>query len=296
MDAILSKYHDDFLDGSETIYNYVPSTNFTYLFYAQIVGIQKLGPNYYNELAMAKEYMVQYTMEGEGSVIIENEEFIVKKGDILIIPNYKHHILKTINGKPWKIAFIHIFDNEIVTRITEKIYTKHKFVIHNVDENKIVPYIKEIISLLSDNLEKNEFKVSSVIYKILMEICEQSNVFKSDDIDFELAGVINFLKQNYNKPIKLKDILTYTNYSKNHLERLFKSKMNMTIKDFISKLRLRKAQELILTTNMYFKGIALSVGLSDYRSLVYLFQNSVGMTPSEYRIRGKKLLKEEKSS
>lgn len=71
--------------------------------------------------------------------------------------------------------------------------------------------------------------------------------------------------------------------------------MNMTIKDFISKLRLRKAQELILTTNMYFKEIALSVGLSDYRSLVYLFQNSVGMTPSEYRIRGKKLLKEEKS-
>ena len=47
---------------------------------------------------------------------------------------------------------------------------------------------------------------------------------------------------------------------------------------------------------MYFKEIALSVGLSDYRSLVYLFQNSVGMTPSEYRIRGKKLLKEEKSS
>lgn len=292
MKSIISKYFDDFLNGSKTIYNYNPSNMFPYVFYAQIVGIQSLGPDYYNELGLAKEYLIQYTMEGEGLVTLTNEQFTVKKGDLLIINNYQHHILKTINNKSWKIAFIHIYDNELLTKLIEKIFSKHRYVIHDIDENIIVPYIENIIELLSNNTLKNDFKVSSLIYQILMNICEYSNSFNPELIDFELSGVINFLNQNYNKPIQLKDILEYTNYSKNHLERLFKAKTNMTIKDYISRLRLRKSQELILTTNMYFKEIALSVGLSDYRSLVYLYQNALKMTPSEFREKGKQLIKE----
>lgn len=68
--------------------------------------------------------------------------------------------------------------------------------------------------------------------------------------------------------------------------------MNITIKDYISRLRLRKSQELILTTNMYFKEVALSVGLTDYRSLVYLYQNALGMTPSEFREQARKIINE----
>ena len=62
--------------------------------------------------------------------------------------------------------------------------------------------------------------------------------------------------------------------------------MHMTIQEYIAHLRLARAQELILTTNMYFKEIALAVGLTDYRSLVYLFKNTIGITPTEYRERG----------
>ena len=295
MKSIISKYYDDFLAGSKTIHNPYPTNILPYLFYVQIAGIQQLGPDYYNELGLAKEYMIQYTLEGEGSVNLNNEEFTVKKGDLLIINNYQHHILKTINNKPWKICFIHIYDNEMVTKIIEKIYSKHRYVIHNIDENVIFPYINNIVNILSTTNDKNDFKVSSLVYQLLMNICEYSNSFESEVVDFEIAGVINFLNQNYNKPIQLKDILEYTNYSKNHLERLFKSKMNMTIKDYISRLRLRKSQELMLTTNMYFKEIALSVGLTDYRSLVYLYQNALGMTPSEFRERGKQIFEENKN-
>lgn len=69
--------------------------------------------------------------------------------------------------------------------------------------------------------------------------------------------------------------------------------MNVTIKDSIARLRLRKDQELISSTNMYFKEIAIQVGLTDYRSLVYLFQTSLGITPSEYRERSKVNQREE---
>ena len=286
MESILSNFYDDFLDGSTTVYNYAPSTHYRYLFYAQIVGIQNIGPKYYNELAMAKEYLIQYTLDGEGYLKINNEEMILKKSDLLIIPNYYHHIFKPVEGKKWRIAFIHIFENEMVMEIVNRLYKKHRYVIHNVEEEKIVGHLTHIIDLLSEDLRANECKVSAEVYSLLMEICEQSDAFEGDFIDNELASVINFLRQNYNTPIRLKDVLERANYSKNHLERLFKSKMHMTIQEYVAHLRLARAQELILTTNMYFKEIALAVGLTDYRSLVYLFRNTIGLTPTEYREKG----------
>jgi len=293
MDSIIAKYRDDFLEGSETVYNYAPFTNYSYLLYAQIVGIQNIGSNYYNELELAKEYMVQYTLDGEGICIVNGHELHVKKGDLLLLSNYQHHILKPVEGKTWKFAFVHIYNNDLVADIVNKFYAKHRYVFSGISEDKILPYIRNMINLLNEDFKKNEFKVSSQIYQLLMTICEETNVIQSDYVDSELSGVIHFLNQSFNTPIKLKDILRHTNYSKNHLERLFKSRMNMTIKDYISRLRLRKAQELIATTNMYYKEIAIQVGLTDYRSLVYLFQNSLGITPTEYRERSRRVQKEE---
>lgn len=293
MDSIFSLYRDDFLDGSETVYNYAPFTNYNYLLYAQIVGIQNIGSNYYNELQYAKEYLVSYTLEGEGIIIMDGLELTIKKGDLLFVPNYYHHIIKPKKNCSWKFAFIHIYDNELIQQIASKFYAKHRYVYHGLSQDKVLPYIKNIINLLNEDLKKNEFKVSSEIYSLLMSICEATNVVQSDYVDSELAGVIHYLNNNYNNPIKLRDILAHTNYSKNHLERLFKLKMNVTIKDYIARLRLRKAQELISSTNMYFKEIAIQVGLTDYRSLVYLFQTSLGITPSEYRERSKVNQREE---
>lgn len=293
MDSFFAKYRDDFLEGSETVYNYAPFSNLNYLLYAQIVGIQSIGSNYYNELEFAKEYMVQMTLEGSGKCIVDGNEFIVNKGDLMVLSNYQHHIFMPIEGKEWKFAFVHIYHNDLVADIVNKFFLKHRYVFNGYKEENIVPYIKKMIELLKEDFRKNEFKVSSLIYQLLMKVCEETNVIQSDYVDSELSGVINYLNQNYNYPLKLKDILKHTNYSKNHLERLFKSRMNMTIKDYISRLRLRKAQELISTTNMYYKEVATKVGLSDYRSLVYLFQTSLGITPTEYRERSKLVQKQE---
>jgi len=268
---IFSNYKDDFLKDSKTIYNYVPNTTYDYLFYAQIIGIQNIGPNYYNELAYAKEYLIQYTIEGEGYINLEGEEFTVTKGDLLIVPNYFHHIFKPISGKNWKIAFVHIFENPTVVDIFKRIFLKTRYVMHGISSDIILNPINKILALMSENIMDSEFKVSQEIYGLLMNICEQSQAFIKDSID------------NYNTNIKISDILSRSHYSKNHLERLFKSKMKMTMQEYIYHLRLTKAQELIIGSNLYFKEIAEMVGLSDYRALVYLFKNYLGITPSEYR-------------
>lgn len=287
MPAMISKYVDDFLDGSVTAYNYFPASDLSYLFYCQIAGIQSIGPNYYNELAQAKEYMIQYTLEGMGTAIIDGEELTIRAGDVLLLSNYRHHIFRPIPGSPWKIAFVHIFANETVTAIFERFSSHTNGILHGVRENIVLPHIRRIIMLLQEDPYKNEYAISGELYNLLMTLCTHASTVETNAIDNRLLSVVHYIKNNYNTHITMQDILKHSPYSKNHLERCFKRQMHMTIQEYISYLRLKKSQELLLTTNRYFNEIAAQVGLTDYRSLIYLYKKRLGITPTEYKQKNK---------
>lgn len=283
MKPILSKCVDDFLDGSDTVYNYDPPSVLDFLFYAQIAGIQKIGNNYYNEVAYAKDYQIQYTIDGEGDAIINGIHYTISKGDILVIPNFIHHIFRPIPGKNWEIAFIHIFDNHFVAKTYEYLMARQGFFFHGIYDTPILARIQTSLRLLHEDPVKNAPDISAEIYAMLMYLTGLASQKHPETRRGDLSGVLRYIQQYYNTPIKLQDILQYFHYSKNHLERLFKDEMHMTIQQYISSLRLKKAEELISTSSYTFKEIAHMIGLNDYRSLVYLFQKTIHMTPTAYQ-------------
>lgn len=68
----------------------------------------------------------------------------------------------------------------------------------------------------------------------------------------------------------------------------FKKLLNMTGTDFILKLRLEKAQDLILASSCSISEIAYSVGFSDPKYFSKVFKKNFQSTPSQYRNAVKK--------
>ena len=161
--------------------------------------------------------------------------------------------------------------------------SKYGFVIKGVKQEDIVPYIHKIIKLLKEKKENYEMMTSALIYEMLLKIVENSPSGNKEKIDVSISNVVSYIKNNFDQKITIKNILEHTTYSKNHMERLFKEKMHMTMKDYLYSLRLRRAQELLITTDLSLKEIAEATGLSEYRALYYLFIHNIGCTPNEFR-------------
>ena len=53
--------------------------------------------------------------------------------------------------------------------------------------------------------------------------------------------------------------------------------------DFLRRLRMQRAEELIARSKMNFSQIAFNVGFSDPKYFTKCFKKETGMTPSEYR-------------
>ena len=69
----------------------------------------------------------------------------------------------------------------------------------------------------------------------------------------------------------------------NYFSSLFKKQLNITVREYILRLRIQKAKELMADPDLKLIDIALSVGYQDAAHFNRAFKNVTGRTPSQYR-------------
>lgn len=71
--------------------------------------------------------------------------------------------------------------------------------------------------------------------------------------------------------------------SASRLEHLFKEHVNLSIRAYVHERRLRRAAELIASTDERISQICYASGFSDPSNFNHAFKKSFGVTPKEYR-------------
>ncbi len=86
--------------------------------------------------------------------------------------------------------------------------------------------------------------------------------------------------------LSLSHVAGQVGVSPNHLSRLFGSATGETFVEFVTRLRMERAKELLSQTKMPSSEIGIAVGYSDPHYFYYLFKKTQGCTPKEYRAGG----------
>lgn len=93
-----------------------------------------------------------------------------------------------------------------------------------------------------------------------------------------------FIDSNYHLSIDLNNIADEAAFSKYHFIRLFQSIYKSTPHQYMMKLRIDKAEEL-LKDDVNVKDVCCAVGFDSVSSFTALFRKMKGCTPSEFRAR-----------
>lgn len=98
-----------------------------------------------------------------------------------------------------------------------------------------------------------------------------------------IKRVMAYIKTNYSEDMSLKTLAAGFNVNANYLGRLFKEELGEFFSDYLNKIRIDKAKELLLTTNQSIREVSLSVGYADPNYFYTLFKKFTGISPAEYR-------------
>lgn len=99
----------------------------------------------------------------------------------------------------------------------------------------------------------------------------------------EIEAVCRYMKEHYSEKITLISIADSVGFSKYYISRLFKQHMGVTIIDYLIKVRLDKAKELLAKGDYSIKQISFMVGYSDPNYFTWSFKKYLGISPIKYR-------------
>ncbi|RKD24922.1 AraC-type DNA-binding protein [Caminicella sporogenes DSM 14501] len=102
-----------------------------------------------------------------------------------------------------------------------------------------------------------------------------------------VANVNEYIKNNYMNDLTLNFIADVFYISPNYLSTIFNEKNNMSLTDYINKVRVEKAKEYLLDTDMKISVISKKVGYNNISYFSHIFKKITKYTPREYRLKNK---------
>lgn len=92
------------------------------------------------------------------------------------------------------------------------------------------------------------------------------------------------VETNYTSPdFSITALADEFHVSVSYMSYLFKKELNQNFSDFLWNLRLEKAKELLLTTDLPIDVVSLSVGYLNASSFRRKFKQAIGVSPSQFR-------------
>ncbi len=104
--------------------------------------------------------------------------------------------------------------------------------------------------------------------------------FSSDGI---LEAVLGYINHHYDEDIKLKTLARKFGYNSSYLGKIFSQKYEVSFNDYLHKVRIEKAMELLIGENYKIYEIANLVGYANVDYFHIKFREHAGTTPAKYR-------------
>ncbi len=112
---------------------------------------------------------------------------------------------------------------------------------------------------------------------------QSTDVIAAEDADIKEA--LLFIKENFKKPIQVRDVVGATSLSRRMLELKFKNLLKRSIKDEINKTRIEYIKRNLMNSNIPICKIAGSLEFSHTGHFSRFFKKTTSLSPKEFRIK-----------
>ena len=141
-------------------------------------------------------------------------------------------------------------------------------------------YTFSMMALLNTILEK------MLEYDKYIQVSEKETASEHRNIK-RLNTVISYIQNNYMHYVTLKDLAEYMNLDMYYLSHFIKERLGISFQKYVARLRLERAENLLLNTNLRNIDICIESGFSDYKYMSKAFFNEYQCTPTQYRQKNK---------
>lgn len=151
-----------------------------------------------------------------------------------------------------------------------------------VDDNEMMKKLQPISRL---NKCSTIQQVKLEVISLLEYICDYFLKKNKTKTEFKLSrDIIDYIENNYkDENLSVSMIGDHFNMTPNYLSRIFKNEVGEGLHDYIERIRIEKAKELILNEKINISEVGKLVGYSNSKTFIRVFKKIKGTTPGKFR-------------
>ncbi|QHQ60269.1 helix-turn-helix domain-containing protein [Anaerocolumna sedimenticola] len=228
-------------------------------------------------------------LSGDLEVLVEDEQFTLKENDLILINSNQVH--ETYSKDCVLIALqvrLSMFHMDWLN--SENVFFQCNSCIQGNNEH--FDYIREIIAKLielnTSTVSCNQLLCFSYVCRLIYELlrhfkAEQPSVIRTQKQMERLQNIIEYIENNFNREITLNELAGTVYLSPSYLSHFFEKNMNISITNYLTKIRIEHSIDFLLNTDYSIEKIAELCGFSNPRSYASFFRKQYNKLPSQFR-------------
>lgn len=134
------------------------------------------------------------------------------------------------------------------------------------------------------DLVKTIDEIDKIHSAMCYDFCEAMQNLKTEHvISRSIVLTLDYISSHIHGNILLSELAENVNLSENYLSRLFAKEMNITIHDYINRMKIEKARNLLCYSDYSIIDIANYLAFSSQSHFITIFKKYEGITPHKYR-------------
>ncbi|WP_169713626.1 AraC family transcriptional regulator [Paludifilum halophilum] len=241
---------------------------------------------YWDGLLREKDtnFIFQYTLSGSGILELGQTIHPIHPGEAFIVkvPSDHRYYIPSHSEK-WDFVFITL-QGELAEQCWSFLQDTIGPILRIDPDSKLIRLLLKTYRETVDRKITDAYHASARGYEFIMECYRfAKKLEKTKALPVHVAQAVSFIQTNFHHPITLNDMAKASSLSKYYLIKQFNEYLHATPIQFLTKIRIEQATQLLLNTNLPIKKIATEVGFSNDNYFNKVFQKMMGMSAGTFR-------------
>lgn len=248
-----------------------------------------------------KEVEFLLVEQGELTVQIADDEFVVGAGDVVLFGSREPHATRVTSNGPVQYIVLQLDLQQHLDQSTVSNMKVFSEVVRPLSKLNYIfrenPQAKERIILdiqeIHEEMERKEagyeLAVSARIKNMLLVLLRSDKRNQLHDYDDPLIERISpalaFIERHLSDKITIEDMTRQVNLSYYYFVKVFKKAVGMSFTDYVNFKRIKRAEQLLLTENLSMMEVADRVGISNLGHFYEMFKRINGCSPKQFQNR-----------
>lgn len=251
------------------------------------IGAYQTAPHHFVDRPRgASEHILIVCQGGQGVCAVKNRRHRLTTGHAIVLPAGVPHRYWADESDPWKIFWVHFTGARSDDHIAMLGLPPPRPVCWLHDLSSVTEAFEQTYRhTLGGYTDVDLYGLSTGLSRLLglCRLSQRSSDVRRRHAEEQVLKTVHYMAENLHRPLTLAQLAVIAAWSPTHYSMVFRRQLNLSPIEYLLRLKIQRACELLRTTDDLVADIAQDLGFADPFYFSRLFRRRVGSSPRAYR-------------